>query len=310
MSKIIIGIHGLGNKPPPKTLAAWWRAAIQEGLERAGKPKRQFNFELFYWAHYLYPRPLKPRIKDTDDPLYVDDPYLRAKENIVPEQPSMLRRKIVDYVVEQMEAIFLNEDLTINYSSITDFIIHHFFSDLETYYQGNCVRRNQKDCRAKEAICLHLASVLKKHRGRKILLIGHSMGSIIAYDLFTQYAAEVPIDTFVTIGSPLGIPVIKSMIAKYQPECQQNTSYAGGLSGGLKTPDSIKSKWYNLSDLRDKIAIDYKLADDFTENDGHVLPIDHVVFNDYEADNEKNPHKSYGYLRTAEMAEIIDGFLN
>ena len=65
MSKIIIGIHGLGNKPPPKTLSAWWKAAIREGLGSIKKPKEQFTFELVYWAHCLYPVPLKPRIKDT-----------------------------------------------------------------------------------------------------------------------------------------------------------------------------------------------------------------------------------------------------
>ena len=32
MSKIIIGIHGLGNKPNALTLAHWWNAAINEGL--------------------------------------------------------------------------------------------------------------------------------------------------------------------------------------------------------------------------------------------------------------------------------------
>ena len=38
------------------------------------------------------------------------------------------------------------------------------------------------------------------------------MGSIVAYDVMTQYAPDVSIDTFVTIGSPLGLPIIKSKI--------------------------------------------------------------------------------------------------
>jgi len=303
MSKIIIGIHGLGNKPPPKTLGRWWQAAIREGLERIEKPNPQFSFELVYWAHYLYPLPLKPRIKDTENPLYVDDPYARAKEDAVVEPPSEFRQKILDYLNEQLEKIFLNEDLTINYALISDFIIHHFFSDLETYYHNYCVRRSQQDCRAKVAICTQLANTLKKHRRKKILLIGHSMGSIIAYDVLRQYATKVHVDTFVTIGSPLGIPVIKSRLAA---DCKNGTSQPGGL----KTPDSIQSNWYNLSDLKDKIAFDYTLNDDFEENAAHIRPVDRIVSNDYEFGGIKNPHKSYGYLRTLEMAEIIDDFLN
>ena len=52
------------------------------------------------------------------------------------------------------------------------------------------------------------------------------------------------------------------------------------------------------------------LNDDFEENAAHLRPKDKIVFNDYEYGGIKNPHKSYGYLRTLEMAEIIDDFLN
>jgi hypothetical protein len=302
MAKIIIGIHGMGNKPPPKTLGIWWQAAIREGFERIKQPKPVYTFELLYWAHYFYPKPLKPRIKDPKNPFFIEDPYIRAKLDTIVVEPSELRQKILDYLVEQLEKIFLNEDLTINYAAISDFIIHHFFRDLETYYQHNCFQVNQLDCPAKAAICSDLASALRKHCGKKIMLIGHSMGSIIAYDVLTHYATMVPVDTFVTIGSPLGIPVIKSKIAA---EFKKNPP----LSGGLKTPENIQSNWYNLADLRDKIAIDYKLADDFGENDRHVRPVDAIVINNYESNGEKNPHKSYGYLRTPEMVEIIDRFL-
>jgi hypothetical protein len=274
-----------------------------EGLERIKKGKPQFTFELVYWAHYLYAHPLKPRIKDTEDPLYVEDPYVRAKKKAVAKLPSELRRKILDYLNEQLEKIFLNDDLTINYASISDFIIHHFFRDLETYYQNYCVRRSKQDCPAKLAICSHLAKTLKKHRRKKILLIGHSMGSIIAYDVLSQYATKVPIDTFVSIGSPLGIPAIKSKLA---------ADFNNGASHpeGLKTPKSIQTNWYNLADLKDKIAFDYTLNDDFEENDARIRPVDKIVSNNYEFGGKKNPHKSYGYLRTPEMAEIIDDFLS
>ncbi len=33
MTKVIIGIHGLANKPMRETLADWWEKAIREGLE-------------------------------------------------------------------------------------------------------------------------------------------------------------------------------------------------------------------------------------------------------------------------------------
>jgi hypothetical protein len=303
MSEIIIGIHGMGNKPPPKTLSRWWKASIREGLKRIKKPTPAFNFELVYWAHYLHPAPLKPRIKDTEHPLYIEDRYFRALSNAVAEKPSELRQKLTDFVSEQLDKLFLNEDLTINYESIVDFIIHHFFKDLEIYYHNYCVIPSKANCHAKALICSELTNVLKKHRNDKIMLIAHSMGSIIAYDALTRAASDLTIDTFVTIGSPLGLPIIKSRIVAERKQ--------GSAPGWiLQTPENIGAHWYNLSDLRDRIAINYMLADDYKKNARRIGPVDKIVTNDYVFGDQKNPHKSFGYLRTTEMAEIIRAFLS
>ena len=45
MSKIIIGIHGLGNKSRKALLEEWWKASIEEGLINIGKTN--INYELF-----------------------------------------------------------------------------------------------------------------------------------------------------------------------------------------------------------------------------------------------------------------------
>ena len=303
MSRIIIGMHGLGNKPPQRTLRTWWKASIAEGLKAFARSIQYYSFEMVYWAHYLNPDPLQPRVKDKKHQYYIEDPYSKAPKGVEVEAPSALRRKILDYVDAKLDKLFLNDDATINFTSITDLVIHHFFSDLEAYYRNYCVNKPGTECRAKEVICSHLARVLKKHRKKKILLIAHSMGSIIAYDVLTEYATGVNIDTLVTIGSPLGLPVIQSKIIV-------ESGGINSLESPLKTPENILSYWYNLSDLRDRIAIDYKLADDFEENSRLVRPVDKIVVNNYEFMGQKNPHKSYGYLRTAEMAKIIDTFIS
>lgn len=300
-SKIIIGIHGMGNKPPKETLEMWWKASIMEGLERINQSGLSLDFELFYWIHYIHPVPLDPAIKDKKNPLYIDQPYFHALRNSVEKRPSEFRKKVLDYLNRQAEKIILNKDFTLNYASVNDFVIRHFFNDLEIYYNDFCVIQDKK-CPIKTAICSELADLLKKHHRKKILLIAHSMGSIIAYEVLTRYASEVPIDTFVTIGSPLGLPVIKSRIM-----AEAGTDHAQEI--GMKTPENVRSNWYNLSDLKDKIAFNYKLADDFAENTGHLQPLDRIVTNNYEFMGEKNPHQLYGYLRTPEMAEIICDFL-
>ncbi len=59
MSKIIIGIHGLANKPLKEVLADAWRKAIAEGLEKNLKISNpQLDLRLVYWADLLYKNPL------------------------------------------------------------------------------------------------------------------------------------------------------------------------------------------------------------------------------------------------------------
>lgn len=302
MSGIIIGVHGLGNKPSEQILEMWWRDSILEGLAEIRKPQKSINFKMAYWADYLYTAPMDFGITDKKNPLYLTEPYVPRTKKTEIKKPNEFRRKVIHYLENQMEKIFLNEDFTINYSSINDFIIRHFFNDLEKYYNSDCTGQTGNNCRARDAICLHLAGILKKHRRKKIMLIAHSMGSIIAYEVLTKFVPDVSIDTLVTAGSPLGLPVIKSRIAAEQ-EKDSNSKKA------LKTPENILSGWYNLADLKDKIAMDCSLSDDFEENSRHIGVTDVIVNNNYEYMGRGNSHKVYGYLRTPELAEIIDGFL-
>lgn len=51
MPKVVIGIHGLGNKPPKVVLQRWWLEAMYEGLKRINKRQVIPRFELVYWIH-------------------------------------------------------------------------------------------------------------------------------------------------------------------------------------------------------------------------------------------------------------------
>ena len=61
--------------------------------------------------------------------------------------------------------------------------------------------------------------------------------------------------------------------------------------------------------MEDKVAFNYKLNDDFSESSNGLRITDFVVYNTYSSNGQRNPHKSYGYLRTPEVAEKIYQFL-
>ena len=75
MKKVIIGIHGLKNKPSENTLKRWWIESIKQGLLCVGEKKISFDFDFVYWADLNYQQVLDENILDPENPLYVKNPY-------------------------------------------------------------------------------------------------------------------------------------------------------------------------------------------------------------------------------------------
>ncbi len=298
MSKIIIAIHGLGNKPSEQTLSNWWQLSIIEGLKNINNFFYLPKFEMVYWADILNEKPLNEYITDKKNPYYLDEKYTPSPPNYKPKNHSV-RKKILNFIDEQMDKVFLNKDLTLNFSFVSDVIFHNYFKELEIYYtkekSGNKISK-QKQIRER------LVKVLTKYKNEEIFLIAHSMGSIIAYDVLTFELPELKIDTFITMGSPLGLPVIVGKIAQEYEE-------KFNIKEKPKTPPGIKNNWFNFSDLEDSVAINYELAKDYNPNRNGVKVKDILVSNNYEINGESNPHKSFGYLRTKEFSQVINTFV-
>lgn len=293
MPKIILGIHGLGNKPSKEVLENWWKQAILEGLAGIGKYIFNPKFELIYWADVFNEKPL-------DEKTY-DEKYIPAPKNFTAESKPT-HKKILDFLQKQMAKIFLNEDLSINFSFVSDLFFHKYFKEVEIYYTKDCLDKNNINCAARDIIRDRVAEVLKKHEKDEILLIGHSMGSLIAYDVLMLTFPGFKIDTFVTMGSPLGMAVIIRKIAAEQNMKINKTTK-------LKTPPGIQRYWYNYSDPEDKVALKYKLADDYDANAKGIKATDIVVHNNYEMNGKRNPHNSFGYLRAPEFSNVLYEFL-
>jgi len=135
--------------------------------------------------------------------------------------------------------------------------------------------------------------------GRPILLIGHSMGSVIAWDSLWQLAHSdddhVAVDLFLTLGSPLGQHYIQRRLQ-------------GGAESGASRFVSGLRRWVNLTAVGDLTAIDPDLADDFAEmvDLGMVESIDdHVLHNYFRLDGALNVHAEYGYLANDVTARLV-----
>ena len=87
MQNVVIGIHGLGPKPPAHVLQSWWMQAMREGGRRWQVDLRDLTFEMVYWADILHPEPLDPGVTDPQSPLYIAAPYVPSMRSELPRPP-------------------------------------------------------------------------------------------------------------------------------------------------------------------------------------------------------------------------------
>ena len=132
-----------------------------------------------------------------------------------------------------------------------------------------------------------------------ILLIGHSMGSVIAYDTLWELShaggGRVRVDLFLTMGSPLGQRYMQRRIK------------GSGLTGRDRYPNNIR-RWKNFSAVGDMTAIDPRLKNDF----GEMLELgllesfeDAELHNYFYLDGALNVHAEYGYLVNEKTARTV-----
>ncbi|MDJ0710406.1 MAG: hypothetical protein QNJ14_08455 [Woeseiaceae bacterium] len=135
--------------------------------------------------------------------------------------------------------------------------------------------------------------------GHPVLLIAHSMGSVIAYDSLWELSHgsrdRVQVDLLLTMGSPLG-----------QRYMQKRLKGAGN-EGHERYPNNVRL-WRNLAAVGDLTALDPYLGDDFEE----MLELgilesfeDEIIHTHYRLDGELNVHSEYGYLVNEETAHTI-----
>lgn len=276
VANIIIGIHGLANKPEEKVLKKGWSDAMREGLKvNAGIdiPSKSLNFESVYWADVMYKKP---------DTKY--DGYKKAKKGSLQRYEDGWFDTFRAWTTDKISDVIDPLKNWIDIDAVANAVLKSKLKDLYAYYTNEKI---QQELRGR------FESAIIDNAENRIMVISHSMGTIIAYDVLRKLGRvnhNLSVEHFITIGSPLGVPHVKHMIQK------ENSL--------VRTPSIVK-KWTNLADKRDPVAIDTHLSDDYQANDYDVKVKDDLVLNDWGGIH----HKSYGYLRTPEFTDLLKKFI-
>lgn len=138
--------------------------------------------------------------------------------------------------------------------------------------------------------------------GDDILLISHSLGTMISYDVlwkFSYYSEykhlrEKKLGTWITFGSPLGDAIVKKKLK------------GANAKGARKYPTNV-DKWYNVAAKDDFVAHDKTIKNDFINM--NVFKEDISTFNLSVRHNISDPHHAAGYIITPQITKLIASWL-
>lgn len=310
MEKQIILVHGRNFKPPEQNLSANWREAILAGVKR-DNPARlakvsAIDMDMAYYGTTSN-RFLRDRGKKYDEAEDIANrevalkrlkKYEKAEFN--KEMYNKLRGKTAKK--ELLADLFAGP---LDFFNVADNIIGRVAPDVEHYWNHD----SEFGSKVRWPLTQLLRDALTADK--QILLITHSLGTMIAYDVlwklshYSEYRqlARKKVDTWVTLGSPLGNSTVRDNLK------------GAGAKRRRRYPANV-SRWVNIAAEDDYIAHDETVANDYKKmvSGGQVDSIvDHRIYNlavrlDDDGKPCSNPHHGAGYLIHPSVSKLVAGW--
>jgi len=152
-------------------------------------------------------------------------------------------------------------------TGVVSFNIEHFLKEVYVYVDRPAAQRRID------------AIVEAKLTNEPTIVVGHSLGSVVAYNLVRKHRRTLDLRRLITVGSPLGLRAISGKL--------------GVLENG-----AAKAGWYNAFDPADIVAL-HPL-------DERWFPVDPAIVNDGTVHNSAdNRHGIIGYLDHRRLGDEV-----
>jgi hypothetical protein len=322
-NKKIIMIHGLAAKPPPETTHELWRRTLTENIRVSHRllarslEAHPDIFESAYWANTV-PHHIP------DDSAYCK---LLSKQvdKVIAERRAIKDRFHVG-TGEKVSGFFKDRGLDLvkllaGALTVKDDVMACFLRETELYDRDQYIADQMR-------AALEIALRRAWDEGREPIILSHSMGSFISYDVLWRFSHRRTagfgnynrrrVKMFITLGSPLGDETVRNLLFARH--------HAGHSLRKRQYPTNIDF-WHNYACLGDVVAHHKNFHDIFYApmRELKLFPpnrkfrsIDYVgLHNPFEvvthAGNrnreKRNPHKSYGYLVQPRLGSWIADYL-
>ncbi|MFW1985619.1 esterase/lipase family protein [Acinetobacter guillouiae] len=246
----IIMVHGINQADKdPDTLKHIWVTAFLDGVFQAGLTKipETTKIEFVYYGDKvklyldndksdnglfdlrtrgLHAFTLNIEGLNTDEKAILEsiannlDDEETLPEDVIPKNilvPSSFKDKVAKAIIK----------ITSHYGKIHTWGLKNFAREASLYL-NNVKYRNEVKAKLLEKI--------EENQDEDVVLIGHSLGSVVCFDVMQNLDPKYKISRFITLGSPLGIPVFYNFF------------------NNRNKPLSLKGEWINFYDTDDFVA--------------------------------------------------------
>jgi hypothetical protein len=253
-------VHGIGNKPPAEQLSGIWRGALAaHGLDLEA---RGVSSSMLYWADLLNAAPLaESQLESADDLELATVPdvgmlwavraqgeeaaFIERLAHAIGYEDPAARAPVFEawgpagWPTQRLMELFLRD-------------VHHYLFDVEFSPRPGETHRIREEIRKRTIEALTPGP----EQSGPHVLVGHSLGTVIAYDGLERVADCPEVDALLTIGSPLGLDVVQDRLL---PEWTRRDGFPSAR---------LRGRWVNVYDDLDPVAgFDAVLADDY-QRDG------------------------------------------
>lgn len=287
---IILFVPGIRAKPLPELHERELRRCVSAGVTAAGATVAEAaviagNFELIGWSADFY---------GSNADIAADLPGI---ERLLADKG--------DPLADLQEATAWSRRLVAMFYAIGDrlpllsrlFTTHRMrtrLQDINRYFDDE----TGAGTRARAMLADRLQSAWDQ--GTAVLLVGHSFGSVIAYDTLWDFSHGRPrtgsVELFLTLGSPLTLRYI-----------HQRLQGAAAI-GRKRYPANIR-RWQNILAVGEVAAQDHRVSDCFGEMQSlgllDTIEDNLTMLNHFRGPEGLNPHKCYGYFANVVVGRVI-----
>jgi len=287
----IIYVTGMKPKPEPRLHRPELMRVLSASLARVAPPaadwlhERPENFVLVSWTSLLYDERRDIELDRPGVERLLQSPLPSAIDRREADAPGLALRRILHLIGDSFP--WLSSLVATPALQVTLADVHRYLGNADGIAD-----------RIRQLLVLPLRAAWAT--GDRVLLIGHSLGSVIAYDTLWQLSRNADdsgrVELLMTLGSPLATRFIRKGLR------------GAGQTGPMRYPTNV-DEWVNVAARGEMVALHRRVRPFFAGMlaSGALREIEDVpgIYNHFRSADGLNPHKSYGYLNHSVVARRI-----